>query len=83
MNVSFAGDLFADDFVLLASSETYLQCCLDRFAAECDVTGMRINGEAVEELEKFKYLGIVFTGDEKQRSRSTGGLTQSVAFCVN
>ncbi|VDP03110.1 unnamed protein product [Soboliphyme baturini] len=70
----------------IASSETDLQCSLERLAAECVVTGMRvnaykmnglvlsrfparcciqINGEAVEQVEKFKYLGSVFTSDGK------------------
>ncbi|VDP38600.1 unnamed protein product [Soboliphyme baturini] len=35
--------LFADDRVSLACSETDLQCSLERFAAECDVTGMGVN----------------------------------------
>ncbi|VDP37378.1 unnamed protein product [Soboliphyme baturini] len=57
-----------------ASSETDLQCSLERFAAEYDMTGMqvdaskmkslilsrsserKINGEAVEQLEKIKNL---------------------------
>ncbi|VDP42206.1 unnamed protein product [Soboliphyme baturini] len=58
----------------------------ERFAPECDVTGMcvnasktkslvlsrssahcslQINGEEVEQVEKFKYLGTVFTSDGK------------------
>ncbi|TWW64132.1 hypothetical protein D4764_03G0011400 [Takifugu flavidus] len=35
--------LFADDVVLLASSARDLQRSLDRFAAECEVAGMRIS----------------------------------------
>ncbi|VDP49333.1 unnamed protein product [Soboliphyme baturini] len=57
--------LFADDLVLLASSETVLHCSLERFAGEYAVSGMRINGEAVEQVEKLKYLGMVFTSDGK------------------
>ncbi|VDP47374.1 unnamed protein product [Soboliphyme baturini] len=84
-----------------ASSETDLRCSLERFAAECDVTGLRvnasetksvvlsrspahcslqINGEAVEQVGKFKYLGTVFTSDGKleeeidRRIRVAGGV---------
>ncbi|VDP01790.1 unnamed protein product [Soboliphyme baturini] len=42
--------LFADDLVLLASSETDLQCSLERFAAECDVIGMRVNASKPKNL---------------------------------
>ena len=35
--------LFADDVVLLASSDRDLQLSLDRFAAECEAAGMRIS----------------------------------------
>ena len=40
--------LFADDLVLLASSQEDLQRALDRFAAECEVDGMRINTSKTE-----------------------------------
>jgi hypothetical protein len=74
--------LFADDLVLLASSESDLQRALERFAAECVVAGMRIStskteslvvsrspvqcalhvsGASLKQVEKFKYLGVVFT----------------------
>ncbi|VDP14652.1 unnamed protein product [Soboliphyme baturini] len=77
--------LFADDLILLASTID-LQCSVERFAVECDATGMRmnasktqnlllsrflarcfleINGEAVEQVEKFKYFGITITTDAK------------------
>uniref|UniRef100_A0A8C9VV72 ribonuclease H n=1 Tax=Scleropages formosus TaxID=113540 RepID=A0A8C9VV72_SCLFO len=35
--------LFADDVVLLASSNQDLQCALEKFAAECEAAGMRIS----------------------------------------
>jgi len=35
--------LFADDLVLLASSESDLQHALDRFSAACDQVGMKIS----------------------------------------
>ena len=35
--------LFADDMVLLASSNSDLQLSLGRFAAECEAVGMRIS----------------------------------------
>ncbi|VDP18750.1 unnamed protein product, partial [Soboliphyme baturini] len=79
-----------------ASSETDDQGPIERFTAECDVTGIRmdaskrkslvlhrsparcslqINGDAVEEVEKFKYFGIVFASDgkfEQEIDRRTG-----------
>ena len=79
--------LFADDLVLLASSESGLQCALNKFAATCDTAGMKIStskteilhlsrmprkcnvqvaGRTLKQVEKFKYLGIVFTSDGKQ-----------------
>uniref|UniRef100_A0A8C6NUV0 Reverse transcriptase domain-containing protein n=1 Tax=Nothobranchius furzeri TaxID=105023 RepID=A0A8C6NUV0_NOTFU len=40
--------LFADDVVLLASSERDLQLSLERFAAECEAAGMRISSSKSE-----------------------------------
>ncbi|VDP08230.1 unnamed protein product [Soboliphyme baturini] len=78
--------LFEDDLILPAFSEIDLQCSMEKFVVECDVTGMRvsafktkgsvlsrslarwslqINGEAVEQVEKFKYLRVVFITDGK------------------
>ncbi|XP_061894160.1 solute carrier family 25 member 55a isoform X1 [Entelurus aequoreus] len=42
--------LFADDVVLTASSGQDLQLSLDRFAAECEVTGMRISTSKSESM---------------------------------
>ncbi len=42
--------LFADDVVLLASSGLDLQRALGRFAAECDVAGMRISTSKSEAM---------------------------------
>ena len=79
--------LFADDLVLLASTESDLQCQLNAFARACDKAGMKIStsktevfhlsrnptqcnlqvGEtALKQVEKFKYLGVVFACDGKQ-----------------
>ncbi|VDP15044.1 unnamed protein product [Soboliphyme baturini] len=52
---------------------------LSRFRARCSIL---INGEAVEQVEKFKYLTVVFTSDGKLEKRYTGVLKKSVAFCV-
>jgi hypothetical protein len=78
--------LFADDLVLLTSSETDLQNALERFATVCEQAGMKINvaktecmilsrnleqcsvhvnGAPLNQVEKFKYLGAVFTRDGK------------------
>ncbi|KAK0134946.1 LINE-1 reverse transcriptase [Merluccius polli] len=42
--------LFADDVVLMASSDRDLQLSLDRFAAECEAAGMRISTSKSESL---------------------------------
>ncbi|KAI3355172.1 hypothetical protein L3Q82_017871 [Scortum barcoo] len=42
--------LFADDVVLLASSSQDLQHVLERFAAECEVAGMRISTSKSEAM---------------------------------
>ena len=42
--------LFADDVVLLASSDHDLQLSLDQFAAECKVAGMRISTSKSESM---------------------------------
>uniref|UniRef100_A0A8C6W0Z1 Reverse transcriptase domain-containing protein n=1 Tax=Nothobranchius furzeri TaxID=105023 RepID=A0A8C6W0Z1_NOTFU len=42
--------LFADHVVLLASSERDLQLLLERFAAECEAAGMRINSSKSETM---------------------------------
>ena len=79
--------LFADDLVLLSSTESGLQRALNSFADTCDITGMKIstakteilhlsrnpgqcvlqvNGATLKQVEKFKYLGVVFTSDGRQ-----------------
>ena len=40
--------LFADDLALLASTQEDLQQALDRFAAECEVDGMKVNTSMTE-----------------------------------
>uniref|UniRef100_A0A8C6P9E0 Reverse transcriptase domain-containing protein n=1 Tax=Nothobranchius furzeri TaxID=105023 RepID=A0A8C6P9E0_NOTFU len=42
--------LFADDVVLLASSECDLQLSLEQFAAECEAAGMRISSSKSETM---------------------------------
>ena len=79
--------LFADDLVLLSSTESCLQCALNSFADACNTAGMKIstaktevlhlsrnpdqcvlqvNGATLKQVEKFKYLGVVFTSDGRQ-----------------
>ena len=81
------GLLFADDLVLLASSQQSLQHPLDRFSAACNCAGIKIStkytevlclstnqrrcmlqvsGNTLQQLEIFKYLGVVFTSDGRQ-----------------
>ncbi|KAK9539560.1 hypothetical protein VZT92_004659 [Zoarces viviparus] len=51
-NVTFgiASLLFADDVVLLASSDRDLQHSLERFAAECEAAGMRVSTSKSEAM---------------------------------
>ena len=86
-NVEVARLLFADDLVMLASSQNDLQCALERFAAECDAAGMKVStsktevmtlsrqpvdctlyvkGVQLRQVEKCKYLGIMFANDGRQ-----------------
>ena len=79
--------LFADDLVLLSSTESDLQRTLNSFADACNTAGMKIftaktevlhfsrnpdqcalqvNGATLKQVEKFKYLGVAFTSDERQ-----------------
>ncbi|VDO96939.1 unnamed protein product [Soboliphyme baturini] len=47
--------LSVDNLVLLLPSEADLQCSLERFAAaECDVTGMRVNASKTKSLVLFR-----------------------------
>ncbi|KAK0137050.1 Retrovirus-related Pol polyprotein from type-1 retrotransposable element R2 [Merluccius polli] len=58
--------LFADDVVLLASSHRDLQLSLDRFAAECEVAGMRISTSKSESmvLNRKRVECTLRVGDE-------------------
>ena len=80
---------FADEFALLSSTESGLQCAVyeHSFADACNTAGMKIstaktevlhlsknpdqcvmqvNGATLKQIEKFKYLGVAFTNDERQ-----------------
>ena len=77
---------FANDLVLLYSTESDLQRALNSFADACDADGMKLstaktevlhlsrnpdhcvlqmNGATLKQVEKFKYLGVELTNDEK------------------
>ena len=58
--------LFADDVVLLASSDRDLQLSLDRFAAECEAAGMRISTSKSEAmvLNRKRVECTLRVGDE-------------------
>ena len=79
--------LFADNLVLLASSESGLQHALNDSAAACNIAAMKIStsetvvlylsgnfaqcslqigGVSLKQMEKFKYLGVAFTSDERR-----------------
>ncbi|KAK0146713.1 Retrovirus-related Pol polyprotein from type-1 retrotransposable element R2 [Merluccius polli] len=55
--------LFADDVVLLASSDRDLQLSLDRFAAECKAAGMRIT-TSKSESNRIRVECTLRVGDE-------------------
>ena len=65
-NHRIASLLFADDVVLLASSNQDLQCALGRFAAECDMAGMRISTSKSEAmvLDRKKVTCPLWVGGE-------------------
>ena len=74
--------LFADDLVLLFSTESGLQLALNSFADACNMSTaktevlhlssdpgqcmMQENGAALKQVEKFAYLGVAFTSDGRQ-----------------
>ena len=67
--------LFADDLVLLSSTESGLQRARNSFADACDTSGMKIstaktelqvNGATLKDVEKFKYLEGAITSDGRQ-----------------
>ena len=75
--------LFADDVVLLASSDRDLQLSLDRFTAECEAAGMRISTSKSESmvLNRKRVECTLRVGDEilpKWRSSSTSGSCSQV-----
>ncbi|KAK0132165.1 Retrovirus-related Pol polyprotein from type-1 retrotransposable element R2 [Merluccius polli] len=49
-NLRIASLLFADDVILLASSDRDLQHALGRFAAECETVGMRVSTSRSEAM---------------------------------
>ena len=49
-DLRIASLLFADDVVLLASSDRDLQHALERFAAECESVGMRVSTSKSEAM---------------------------------
>uniref|UniRef100_A0A8C6P1M8 Reverse transcriptase domain-containing protein n=1 Tax=Nothobranchius furzeri TaxID=105023 RepID=A0A8C6P1M8_NOTFU len=73
--------LFADDVVLLTSSERDLQRSLERFAAGMTISSsksetmvlirkrveclLRVRDEVLPQVEEFKYLGVLFTSEGK------------------
>ena len=105
--------LFADDLVLLSSTESGLQRALNSFADacdSCDTAGMKIspvkaevlrfqetlisarwlfqvNGATLKQTEKFKYLGVAFLSDGRQKetgwSDSRTGKASAVMLALN
>ena len=71
--------LFADDLVLLSSTESGLQRALNSFADGMKISTsktevlqlsrnpdqcvLQVNKETLKQVEKFKYLGVAFTSD--------------------
>jgi len=83
-DLEIASLLFADDLVLLATSN--LQHALGQFAAECEAVMMRVSTskseamalcrkmvecslrvgiELLSQAKEFKYLGVLFTSEDK------------------
>jgi len=55
--------LFADDVVLLASSQLSFQHALDWFSAACDRAGMKINTKNTEVLSLYKPKAVYAAGE--------------------
>ena len=93
--------LFADDLVILTSSQTELQRALDRFVAVCAEAGMKVNvdksevmvisrtpvqctlhvsGVPLKQVEKFKYLGVLFTSDGRSNAELSCRIGQAGAI---
>ncbi|VDP25617.1 unnamed protein product [Soboliphyme baturini] len=53
---------------------------LSRSPARCP---LQMNGEAVEQVEKFKYLGVVLTSDGKLEEEIDRRTVMAKALCVN
>ena len=70
--------LFPNDSALLHFTQNGLQQNLDKFSYACSVAGMKIRqlkhcsleigGVLLQQSEKHKYLGVLFTNDGKQNS---------------
>ena len=81
-NCKISGLLFADDLVLLPSTESGLQRVLNSFADACNISTaktevlhlssnpgqymMQENGATLKQVEKFTYLGVAFTCDGRK-----------------
>lgn len=70
--------LFADDVVLLASSDCDLRCALERFTAECEAAGMMISTSRSEvmvisrkRVEKSDDFYVIENIEKKIISAST------------
>ena len=65
---------FADNLVLLSSTEFGLQRAFNSLADACNIAGMKISTVKtkifhllrLKLLEKFKYFGVAFTSDGRQ-----------------
>jgi len=79
-DLRIASLLFADDVVLLATSDRDLQHALGQFAAECEAVRMRVStsisrkmvecslrvvSELLLQAKEFKYLGLLFVSEGK------------------
>jgi len=72
--------LFADDLVLLASSQQDLQHALDRFSAACDRAGMKISTKKTEELCLSRNQGSVRSKHGRPQKFFQGWATST--FCL-
>ncbi len=65
-DLRIASLLFADDVVLLVTSDCDHQYALERFAAECEAVGMRLSTSKSEAMILFrKKVGVVPDGGEE------------------
>ena len=82
--------LFADDLVLPVSSQQSSACeisteitkvlCLSTNPRQCM---LQASGNTLQQVETFKYLGVIFASDGRWSEQSEAGIVKLKQFCVS